>query len=75
MPKSLFVTSTAKAACKYLVLIAERTDDEALSNTCTETITRLCESFDIAVFGSLPDHSNRSIPRGITIPGCLGTDV
>ena len=73
--KSLLVTSTAKNACKELVFIAERADDEELFNTCIKTIIYLCRKFNITVFGSLPDYCNRSVPGGAGIAGGLGTDV
>jgi len=73
--RNLIDISAAKDACKSLVFIAERTDDEALQNTCMETIKHLCKSFDITIFGSLPDYSNGRLPRSTGVSDCLGTDV
>ena len=73
--KSFLVTDTAKQACKALCFIAEKIEDENLFNTCIQTITHLCESFDITIFGSLPDYSNRSVPGSAGIAGGFRTDV
>ena len=62
---SLLLINVAKQTCRSLVFIIERTDDEALFNTCKATITHLCNSFNITVLGSLPNYGNRVVPRNI----------
>ncbi len=60
--KNHIVINSKKQACNSLVFIAEATDVEKLSKTCTKMIAHLCERFDLTVFESLPDDSNRSMP-------------